>query len=290
MNDTPQALTLLLAHLLGRQVMPAELQAALEWLAGNTDALSQFERLESLLAGSDDPEWLEAIAAASEGLPTPDVVEFLDRQERLGQITPEAAARFETLLASLDPNPEPFLPDFPTFAEQFEARQKKTSPQESPFPGKAIWRTIETAGQQVVRLFTEVRVLMAGTGASFDRLPDLLTPTVNPLPAGRAQPPTAVTHTLPLPSPEHNLALNLKIGPVAGDKATLSIQVKQFSSQQPVSRARVTLQSSLGQTLESDLTLEDGTVTFQYIEPGSYLVQIKLGDQVLELPITFALT
>jgi hypothetical protein len=206
-------------------------------------------------------------------------------------------ARFETLLATAPPDQEDLLPTYPTFAQRFKAQEKSPYKQEGKPESRSdqpsIWQSISSAGQQVSRLFTEVRIHVDRKVASFGPLPSLLIPAEAPLPATRnkaksfeAKPPTP---TLPLPSPEHDLAINLKVGPVSGDKATLSVQARQISSQQPLNRVRVTLKNTNNQALESNLTPEDGTVTFQNIEPASYLVEVRYRGQVWELPITFAL-
>ena len=116
-----------------------------------------------------------------------------------------------------------------------------------------------------------------------------MTPTGVVLPAVRSKEKIVsgkrLPQVLPIPAPEYDLSLKLKVGPVSGDQVTLSVEVINISSQQPLNRVRVSLQNSKNVDLESDLTRENGVVTFQNVEPGSYLVEVRYEGKILELPI-----
>jgi len=153
----------------------------------------------------------------------------------------------------------------------------------------SIWQTIESAGQQVTRLFTELRVLIGREQVSFAQLPGSLSLAWAAVPAFREKGARPETQTLPLPAPEHDISLSLTVGPVSGDETAFSVQVTQTSSGQPLSRARVTVRDEQRRLLISDLTREDGRVTFPHIGSGSYLVEVKHQGRVWELPMTFTL-
>jgi hypothetical protein len=297
-DNQQNSLKLILTHLLGKPVASTGLEKALAQIAADPEALAWFEQLEYLLSEEDETDWLEAIAAASEGLTMPEIADFLGNKALLAEPRPEIVAQNEALMAAEEPDPGAILPVFPDFIEQFKATHKSLSPGavgKSGIPAQpSFWETVESAGRSVLRLFTEIPVLTGPEGATFGRLPDKLSPVALALPAARDKDRTTrareLPQTLPLPSPEHDLALSLNVGPVSGDKATLSVQVHRLSSGQPLSRVRVTIQDLQGQALESDLTPENGTVIFQSIEPGRYRIEVRYRGQVLELPIAFAPT
>lgn len=153
----------------------------------------------------------------------------------------------------------------------------------------SIWETVESAGQEITRLFTEVRVLISRERASFAQLPGSLSPAWAAAPALREKAARPETQTLPLPAPEHDISLSLTVGPVSGDETAFSVQVTQISSGQPLSRARVTVRDEQRRLLISELTHADGRVTFPHIGSGSYLVEVKHQSKVWELPMTFTL-
>jgi len=155
----------------------------------------------------------------------------------------------------------------------------------------ALWEPAESAGRQVARLFTEVRVLIDQQMASFDRLLHPLAPQWAPVPIIRekAAESRRRAQVLPLPSPDHDLSLSLTVGPVSGDEAALGVQITQMSSGKPLSRARITVRDENHRVLISELTHEDGRVTFPRLGSGSYVVEVKHRDRVWELPMTFTL-
>jgi len=162
---------------------------------------------------------------------------------------------------------------------------------ETPPRRRSIWEAVESAGRQVARLFTDVRVHVGREWASFDPLPRPLMPKLVAVPVVREEVTEAKrqAQALPLPSPEHDLSLSLTVGPVSGDEAALGVQVTRISSGRPLSRARVTVRDEQRRVLISELTHEDGRVTFPRIGSGSYLVEVKHQGRLWELPVTFEL-
>ena len=153
------------------------------------------------------------------------------------------------------------------------------------------WDLLESARGQIRRLSSQVRIRVEQGMAFFDDFPAVLVPEVSAIPVARSksrniEEPQKI-QSLPISSPDLDISLSLKIGPAIENKANLTIEVSQTSTQEPVRRVRVTIFTSERQPLEGDLTREEGMVSFQNIEPGDYLVEVKYQGNVWQLPITF---
>ncbi len=169
MDDKEKALELMLAHLMGNPVNTGDIQSVIVQIATESETQALFEKLESLLSWQDDPEWLEAIAAAREGVIIPEVADFLNDREALAQLAPDLVTHFETLSMPAPEDGE-ILPAGPTFAEQFKAQQKqalslKSTQDEATDWNKAFgvkWRHIKEQGQTVIKILTEALSPSAG--------------------------------------------------------------------------------------------------------------------------------
>jgi len=123
MRDKTQVeMELLLAQWLGQPVDSSTLQRLFAQLEHHPDPQARLDHLQSLLSWEDDPDWLQAIAAARDGLIMPEVEEFLEERDELIAMAPDLVAEFDTLLAISPADEDDLLPDFPTFAELFEMR------------------------------------------------------------------------------------------------------------------------------------------------------------------------
>ncbi len=153
----------------------------------------------------------------------------------------------------------------------------------------SIWQMVEKAGREVKQLFTELRVVVEKGEAFFDQLPNPLKAEwdVVLMPSRRTSEQKRVPLLL-LPSPEHDLALHLMVNPPGPKEKepVLIVDVKKHSSQQPVARARVTMRDKNHRMLESNVTREEGRVTFANVRSGTYLVEVKYKKQRWELSIT----
>lgn len=155
-----------------------------------------------------------------------------------------------------------------------------------------LWKVGRRAGKEVIELFTQLRIVLLQGKAAFEQLPNPLIPEWELAPAGRMsksrRPSEPSVPVLSLPSPEHDLSLRLIVTPSESkeDQATLSIEVKQISSEQLINRARVTIRDAQYRTLESDFTGEEGRVDFTDVQPGSYVIEVKYQGKVRQLPIT----
>ena len=147
MRDKRQAeIELLLAQLLGQPLDSNMLESLFELLADHPDPPAMLDHLQSLLSWEDDPDWLQAIAAARDGFIMPEVEEFLEERDALITMAPDLVAEFDMLLASSPADDDDLLPDFPTFAEQFG--------QNNPTWIEALgfqWRRIQESGQVVIQ-------------------------------------------------------------------------------------------------------------------------------------------
>lgn len=151
MRDKRQAeIELLLAQLLGQPVDSNMLDSLFELLADHPDPLAMLEHLQSLLSWEDDPDWLQAIAAARDGFIMPEVEEFLEERDALIAMAPEVVAEFDSLLASSPTDDDDLLPDFPTFADVFEKK--------NPTWIEALgfqWRRIQESRKVVIQLLDQ---------------------------------------------------------------------------------------------------------------------------------------
>ena len=78
------------------------------------------DELELLLTDQVDDDWLESIAAASEGVITPDINEFLSDRPVLEKFDPALVDQFNQLINRPAPDQRLSLPAYPTFAEQLQ--------------------------------------------------------------------------------------------------------------------------------------------------------------------------
>ena len=124
MMSQKENLKLLLAYLLDIPSDRTRQRHLLEDLAvtDQDEIESLLQRLEGVINGQDDPEWLEEVAAAKEGLILPEVAQFLAEREALLTVAPNVVMQFDMLLEDSAADEEEFLADFPTFAEQFGGR------------------------------------------------------------------------------------------------------------------------------------------------------------------------
>lgn len=181
MNNNDRKLELILAYLLGRpDAAPNDLQNELEQLAADLNMQALLERVETIFSPEDDPEWLEAIAAYSEGVTTPEVIELLNDRKVLEELDPDLVEQFDTLATAPLAQDLDILPKFPTFAEQFQAKQKKT-PSAKPDQAEEViwhrhqgfeWQYLKEKGQVIIRLLAE----------AFDSLANTLTQALQPSP------------------------------------------------------------------------------------------------------------
>jgi hypothetical protein len=158
-------------------------------------------------------------------------------------------------------------------------------------PVRIWWRQAEVVGEQISRFINTLQVHIRSEMATFSGLPSAFNTT---------RPATALTRSqrqdedeldpvkiVPLTAPSETFSLRLIVGSASGGKTTFSIQVMDNLLQQPLPRVRVSILNVQKQLLEGDMTREDGIVTFNTIEPGTYFVSVWYRDEKLELPITF---
>lgn len=154
----------------------------------------------------------------------------------------------------------------------------------------AIWESIERAGQRVEQLLTDIRVFIGQNMASFGQGPIGLSPqwlTAPAIRSGSSEVRNRI-HLLSVPSLDHDITVNLMVGPVSDRSSNLGIQVLRSSNQQPLDRVRITLRDAGGHVLVSQLTGLDGRLELPYLAPGAYAVEVKYQGILWALPLTFA--
>ena len=154
---------------------------------------------------------------------------------------------------------------------------------------KDIWTVVQNTGKQVVKLFTELRILVKEGFVFFDQLPrPLVAKRQVALIASRKKYEQEGELVLSLPSPENDLLIRLFVTSTASEEtaAALMVEVIKGSSEKPVARARVTRRDTKGRMLESNMTRQEGRVSFAHVQAGRYVVEVKFKKQRWQIPIT----
>jgi len=165
----------------------------------------------------------------------------------------------------------------------------------------SIWQVVERAERKITKLFTTIEIVVKEGKVFFDQLPSLLTPEWKPAPMptrtrksvlrepedSRTRDEEERVPVLSFPSPEHDLSLRLNVIPPQPEETnpTLTIEVTRLSSKEPV-RARVALRDVEYRLLQSNFTNKDGQVSFADVKPAFYVLEVKYGGRVWQLPIT----
>lgn len=168
-NNTQTEIKVLLTQLLGQPVDSSTFEYFFEQLKNHSNPEIMLDHLQSLLSWEDDPEWLEAIAAARDGFMMTEVEEFLEERDALITIAPELVAQFDALLAIPAPDEHDLLPNFPTFAMQFEMERKKR-----PNWIQALgfqWQCIQESGKVVIQLLNQALGRSQGTSIATNSTP-----------------------------------------------------------------------------------------------------------------------
>ncbi len=180
MKDQNEKLKLILAYLLGISEATVDRQRDLDDLEIDPDVQALLERVERLFSVEDEPDWLEAMAAAREGLITPEIVQFLEDRAVWEKLDPDVVDQFDTLTALPPADAADLAPPYATFAEQLRVGQKKSPPPPSGKDTQPTWQTaqgfkwqhIKEKGQTIIRLVAETL-----TGSAQDVAEALQPPT-----------------------------------------------------------------------------------------------------------------
>lgn len=91
---------------------------------------------------------------------------------------------------------------------------------------------------------------------------------------------------LTMAAPTDTLDLSFIVGPVVGNgDASIGVQLTAKSPDQQVDRIRVMLRDEESNLLESQRTQQNGQVTFQNLNEGSYSIELRIDEEVLQIPI-----
>lgn len=149
-----------------------------------------------------------------------------------------------------------------------------------------LWQVTMRAGKKVMQLFTELRLVIAPELARFDNLPNPLLPEWKALPLkSRAE--HGRMPLLSLPFHEHDMSLRFIVIPPEAEAldVTLTVEVTQLSSGQPITRCQVTMRDRKYRMLQGQMTQADGRVDFLNIESGHIVIEVKYEGRVLQVPI-----
>lgn len=151
-----------------------------------------------------------------------------------------------------------------------------------------LWQEAIIAGKQVMQLFTKLRLVLGPELARFEDLPNPLVSEWKPLSlATRTRAEERRMPLLSLRFHEHDMSLRLIVMPPETEalEATLTVEVTQLSSEQPIARCRVTMRDPQYRMLERKMTSADGRVDFLNIQSGHIVIEVKYGGRVLQVPI-----
>lgn len=205
-------------------------------------------------------------------------------------LCPSCSAAYDelyTMVSAAYADEVPVAPSYPALDLSFLSESRRT-------PGlqrSTFWESISSAGQEVSRLSSVIRVVIYHKVAHFGELSYPLFPTWVAVPITRDGT-TGVeerAQVLPLPCPEHDLSISLTIGPVSDEQAAIGVEVAKIASEQPLSRVRITLLDENRRLLASEMTRGDGRVIFRNIGTGKYSVEVKHQDKIWVLPLAFVL-
>jgi len=248
------------------------------------NCLSRFDQFAQAILSMDENE----ISCAECGARLPAYREVEERGEELSEqlvaVTdhlnrcPYCAEEYRALQETMAAWDAGALPEL-EHPQRFDLSFLEATPAE-----RALW--LPEAAGQVRKLFSEIVVTLGEKMASFGSLPPPLVPSPVPARALRAEGDEIQAQVLELPDPEANLVIDLIVGPVSAGEAALRLEIGQISPQQPISRARVTLYDAEHQLLASTLPGIDGTVTFDDMEAGRYIIRVKHRNRIWEFPVS----
>jgi hypothetical protein len=158
----------------------------------------------------------------------------------------------------------------------------------TPTPAQLWQQRVTTALSPIAELLTDIQVAVGQQLTVFRPTQLLLTPQwIGSVHNYESRGPDESVQRLSVPVPTEDYVIALTIKPGSNGRTTLIVQVTEYPLGQPIKRVRVTHRDKAGFLLTSELTQDDGSVTFAQIPPGSYQIEVKYKEKTWLLPITF---
>jgi hypothetical protein len=176
-------------------------------------------------------------------------------------------------------------PSYPQFDLSFlhESRQSAV------IDWSQLWEKVVSTGVSVHRLAEEVALSLS---APFERLATPLRPALVtlPVPAHRKRDADTeqvqIIQVLDLNYPLADLVIRIGRGPVVARRTTLVLDILQLETSEPIPAVQVTLRDENHNLLEQVATDLAGSVRFEDVEVGKYVVQVEHAEDIWEMPLT----
>ncbi len=157
-------------------------------------------------------------------------------------------------------------------------------------PKPSLWEVTEANAR---RLAAGITAQFGAKLVALASLPEELMPYRRLAPASvtlrikdiREPRPEDLAEVLELPDPDENIRVKLLMGPVQSGRGVVMVQVEELQPLRPLSRVRVTLRNQEMHLLESAPTALDGTVTFQELHVGQYVIEVRRNESRWELKL-----
>lgn len=151
-----------------------------------------------------------------------------------------------------------------------------------------LWKDIASTTGRIHQLVDEINISLT---TPFTQLAKSLRPALLTIPISAqrqqdiAADKTQTIQVLNLQYPSGNLMIRIGRGPVVAQRTALVIDVLQIEPSCPLTTARITLYNEQRQLMEQVGTDKAGTVRFEDVGAGRYLVQVRYSEDIWELPI-----
>ena len=244
----------LLKQLLEKTMTVDELKTKMEEMVLEPETQALLERLTTAFQADEDPAWIEMVAAAREGLTTPELAAFTQDRAALQTLEPSLVALFDALIPPPDDDLLTGLPTFPTFAQQ-QAAALVSDPNwvETALAHGRAWQN------QVTGQWRQVQISLAGL-----LTPPSASPALQGLMRDPADPASAPLGHLSLAPDEANFDLELTLVPDAApsDESRCTVQAVITLHDRLGDFSGVTLNLLWGESVQTEVTDVQGQVTF----------------------------
>jgi hypothetical protein len=227
---------------------------------------------------------------------------------------PTCAAEYEALAETMTAFVSGKLPELAepfVFDLSFLGTSPDASPDASPVSSPtahtvvpSLWQESLTRGVwtlgEAVRVRLE-RIRQETTRATFVSLQEYLTPAQSAAALFRSENTNGKAEVLVLPitavisgatpdssggsTPGTAFNVHLAIGPIVVEHATLLLKFVDQATAKPLANLQVTLRNGERQLLAGSMTGEDGSILFEHLSYGRYLIQVRQNQQVWEIPL-----
>ena len=150
-----------------------------------------------------------------------------------------------------------------------------------------LWRKVEIAGQEIMQLASQIPIILQEAQARFGQLAlPLPPPRMATVPTTRAEGDQQVHQLLDISSEESDLAFQLELGYASEDGVTVGVSLHDRNTQDSLRGVRTTLRDERKRIVASELSDNEGHVTFVELPAGKYIIEVKYQGVIRQLPIS----